>query len=75
MRPVLRELVSAHVTVVLPLVLPVVLSTQLERFTVLAVHDSDRRVFQVVPPSEETWKVHWLLFVAARSRVCTLNST
>ena len=58
-------LVLAQVTVVLPVVLPAELVTTFVRLSTLLFQSSLRRVFQVVPPSGETWKVHWLLFVAA----------
>ena len=65
LHPVARPLVLAQVTVVLPVVLAAELVTTFARGRTLLLQSSPSRVFQVVPPSGETWKVHWLLFVAA----------
>ena len=58
-------LVLAQVTVVLPVVLAAELVTTFARGRTLLFQSSLSRVFQVVPPSGETWKFHWLLLVAA----------
>jgi hypothetical protein len=69
-RPAVRPVVLAQVTTVLPGTLPVALSTQFVRFTVVVSHPSESRVFHVAPPSADTWNAHRQLFVAAKSRVC-----
>jgi hypothetical protein len=59
--------VLAQVTVTVPLVMPVGLSTQLLRFTALVFHESLKRVFHV--PPFHTWNVHPLLLVDVKERV------
>ena len=59
--------VLAQVTVSVPLVFPVGLSTQLLRFTALVLHESLKRVFHV--PPFQTWNVHPLLLVEVKERV------
>ena len=73
--PTTSPVVLVQVTVVLPAADPAVFATTLAKFTVLLFQSSPRRVFHVVPPSGETCMAHWQLLVAARSRVCTQNST